>query len=60
MSELLTCQSCGQRFKWTREEQIQAVKDMPLDDVGFGDKPSFVPVPKECPSCRVKQDQQRS
>ena len=61
MSEtILVCSSCGSKFKWTRDEQVQAVKDMPLDDVGFGDKPSFLKPPTECPSCRPKQDQQRS
>lgn len=61
--QTLTCESCGKKFRWTHEEQVQAVKDVPLDDLLDApgqEKPHFIDPPKECKSCRPKQDQQRS
>lgn len=57
------CKSCGQKFRWTRDEQVEATKAVPLDDLLDApgeERPHFIDPPDECKMCRVKQDGQRS
>jgi hypothetical protein len=65
MSEIRICEACGMRFKVT-DQELAAIpglgKHKPVDCPEGLDTlcPSCDPGPDECPSCRVKQDGQRS
>lgn len=52
--EILTCQECGQRFRWTEKDQRDYVEDEGTGDILDGYDPKA-----RCRGCREKQDQQR-
>lgn len=52
---MLDCTACGARFVWTHEQQTEAAKLIPLDDLM--DTPGHVKLtipqqPKQCGRCR--------
>lgn len=55
MDITIECRSCGRRFVWTHDEQIEAFRAGPLDeDLDPTARPRAADPPKECPACRGK------